>query len=160
MIFLVFYIIGLLAGIVAVITKKRRNTADIAETMLLYQLTVTVSLSSLMGFIGHVFMSEQIAEQIGWVSNGFQKELGFVSLGIAIAGFLCARYRGMFWLPVIIIFSTFYLGAAGYHIQEMMLIRNFNPLNVFPAITDILIPLTLIICWVLKAKREEPGTEK
>ena len=90
MIFLVFYIIGLLSGIIAVIIKKRRNTADIAETMLLYQLTVTVSLSSLMGFIGHVFMSEQIAAQIGWVSNGFQKELGFVSLGIGIASFMCA----------------------------------------------------------------------
>ena len=90
MIFLGFYIIGLLAGIIAVILKKRRSTADIAETLLLYQLTITVCLSSLLGFVGHVFMSEQIAAQIGWVSNGFQKELGFVSLGIGIASFMCA----------------------------------------------------------------------
>jgi hypothetical protein len=155
MIFIGFYIIGLLAGIVAVIKKQRRNTADIAETVLLYQLTIAVCLSSLLGFVGHVFMSEQIAAQIGWVSNGFQKELGFVSLGIAIASFMCAWYRGTFWLAVIIIFSAFYLGAAAIHIKEMLLVRNFNPGNVFPAIADILIPLTLIICWLLKAKREE-----
>ena len=54
MIFLGFYIIGLLAGIIAVIMKKRRSTADIAETLLLYQLTITVCLSSLLGFVGHV----------------------------------------------------------------------------------------------------------
>lgn len=160
MIFLAFYIIGLLAGLIAVIIKKQRNIADIAGTMLLYQLTVTVFLSSLQGFIGHVLMSEQIAAQIGWVSNGFQKELGFVSLGIAIAGFLCIWYRGRFWLAVIIIFSTFYLGAAVIHIEEMLLIGNFNPLNVLPAISDILIPLTLIVCWLLKAKQEERITKK
>ena len=154
MIFLGFYIIGLLAGIIAVILKKRRSTADIAETLLLYQLTITVCLSSLLRFVGHVFMSEQIAAQIGWVSNGFQKELGFVSLGIGIASFMCAWYRGKFWLAVIIIFSAFYLGAAVIHIKEMLLASNFNPLNVFPAISDILIPLTLIICWLLKAKQE------
>lgn len=154
MYFLVFYIIGLLAGIIAVIVKKRRKAADIAETLLLYQLAVTVFLSTLLGFFGHVFMSEQIAAQIGWVSNGFQKELGYVSLGIAIASFMCIWYRDKFWLPVIIIFSAFYLRAAANHIKEMLLIGNFNPGNVYPAIADILIPLTLIICWLLKAKRK------
>lgn len=159
MIFLVFYIIGLLAGVIAVIIKKQRNVTDIAETVLLYQLSVTVFLSSLQGFIGHVLMSEQIAAQIGWVSNGFQKELGFVSLGIAIASFLCIWYRGRFRLAVIIIFSSFYLGAAGVHIKEMLLIGNFNPLNVLPVISDVLIPLTLILCWFLKGKPEEHLTK-
>lgn len=155
MMFLAFYIIGLLTGIIAVIIKKRRNTtAVIAETLLLYQLTVTVFLSSLLGFMGHVLMSEQIAAQIGWVSNGFQKELGSVSLGIAIASLLCIWYRGLFWIPVIIIFSTFYLGSAANHIQEMLLAGNFNPGSVYPAIADIVIPFTLIICWILKAKRK------
>lgn len=160
MIFLIFYIIGLLAGIIAVIAKKRRNIADIAETLLIYQLTVTVFLSSLQGFIGHVFMSEMVAEQIGWVSNGFQKELGYVSLGIAITALMCIWCRGSFRLAVIIIFSAFYLGAAVNHIKEIIQISNYNPYNVIPAISDIIIPLTLIICWLLKAKKKEPSTEK
>jgi hypothetical protein len=154
MIFLGFYIVGLLVGIIAVIIKKQRNTSDIAGTVLLYQLTVTVCLSSLQGFIGHVFMSEQIASQIGWVSNGFQKELGFASLGIAIASFMCIWFRERFWLAVIIIFSTFYLGAAAIHIKDKLLIGNFNPGSVYPAIADVLIPLTLIVCWLLKQKRK------
>lgn len=154
MVFLVLYIVGLIAGIVAVIVKKRCSTAEIAETVLLYQLAVTVFLSSLQGFIGHVLMSEEIAAQIGWVSNGFQKELGIVSLGIAIASIMCIWYRGLFWLPVIIIFSTFYLGAAVIHIQEMLLEAGFNPGNVYPAIADILIPLTLIACYLLKGKKK------
>jgi hypothetical protein len=159
MAFLTLYVIALLAGIIAVIRKRRRNAADIAETVLFYQLTIAVFLSSLLGFVGHVFRSEQVAAQIGWVSNGFQKELGFVSLGIAIASFMCAWYRGTFWLAVIIIFSSFYLGAAANHIKEMLLAQNFNPGNVFPAISDILIPLTLIICWLLMAKRTLPARE-
>jgi hypothetical protein len=105
-------------------------------------------------------MSEQIAAQIGWVSNGFQKELGFVSLGIALAGFMCIWLRGKFWLAVVIIFSAFYLGTAAIHIEEMVLIGNFNPGSVYPAIAGILIPLTLIVCWLLRAIKEERKTKK
>ncbi|EHM09550.1 hypothetical protein TheveDRAFT_0383 [Thermanaerovibrio velox DSM 12556] len=152
--FIGLYLLGLLVGIAAVVKKKPRDAAHVAETLLLYQLVITVALSSLMGFVGHVFMSEKIAAQIGWASNGFQKELGFVSLGIAIAGFMCFWYRGTFWLAVIVIFSTFYLGAAVNHVKEMLLAQNFNPGNVFPAVSDVLIPLTLIACWLLKAKWE------
>jgi hypothetical protein len=155
MIFLGIYIISLLVGIIVVIRKKQRNIVDIAETMLLYLLIIAVGVSNLVGFTGHVFNSEQIAAQLGWVSNGFQKELGFVSLGIAIAGFLCARYKKEFWLAVIIILSTFYLGAAANHIYEMQLFNNFNPLNVFPMISDIIIPLSLIVFWVLMVKRKK-----
>ncbi|MGE5495403.1 MAG: DUF6790 family protein [Burkholderiales bacterium] len=73
---------------------------------------------------------------------------------------MCIWLRGRFWLAVIIIFSAFYLGAAAIHIEEMVLIGNFNPGSVYPAIVDILIPLTLIVCWLLKAKKEERLTKK
>ena len=36
--------------------------------------------------IPHIFFGEATAKSIGWVSNGFQYEVGFASLGIGLAG--------------------------------------------------------------------------
>lgn len=90
-----------------------------------------------------------MADKIGWKSNGFQIEVGYVSLGIALACLLTGRLRGFYWLPIIIISSVSYLGAALNHILEMTQKQNFNPYNVFIIIPDILTPLTLIILWLI-----------
>lgn len=119
---------------------------SISINLLFYQLTLTVTMSGISGFFGHVFFSDKIAESIGWPKgNLFQKELGFAELGYIILGILCNYFRGNFWLASIIAFSSLFLGAAIIHIIEMILKKNFKPNNAIVVIPDLLIPATLII---------------
>ena len=97
-------------------------------------------------------MSEKIAQSIGWVSNGFQKEHGIVSLGIGICGIMCYWFRDGFWIATIIPFSIFFLGAAIVYIHEMIVLKNFNLGNTVIIIPDIIMPLTIIILLLLNYK--------
>lgn len=92
MIFMGLFLTGLVSGLIHWLIR-RKNGAQLAETLLLHQL-LFLGVAMTISFMGHVLMSEEIAAQIGWVSNGFQKELGYVSLGIGICGFLAVKFRG------------------------------------------------------------------
>lgn len=116
----------------------------------LIQLVFTVGFFGIFNFIGHVILREKIAKSIGWVSNGFQIELGTVSLGIGICGILCYWIRDNFWIATIIPFTVFLFGAALLHIKEMVKDKNFNAGNVLIVLPDIIMPLTIIILLWLK----------
>ena len=66
-------------------------------------------------------MRKKVAKSIGWVSNGFQVELGFVSLGIGLCGILSYWFRDGFWLSTLIPITIFLIGAAFLHIKEMII---------------------------------------
>jgi hypothetical protein len=114
---------------------------------LLMHLSFTVGFFGIFNFVGHSLLSEKVAVRIGWVSNGFQKELGYTSLGIGICGVLCLFYQDAFWLATIIPFSTFLIGAALLHIVEIIQSKNYNPGNTWIILPDILTPATLIVLW-------------
>lgn len=64
-------------------------------------LSFTVGFFGLSNFVGHSLFSRKVAERIGWISNGFQKELGFTSLGIGLCGILCLFHQDAFWRGVV-----------------------------------------------------------
>lgn len=122
----------------------------------LTHLFFTVGFFGLFNFIGHVILSEQVALSIGWESNGFQKELGLVSLGIGICGILCYWFRDGLWIATTIPFSVFLLGAAIFHIKEMIFESNFNSGNVVIIIPDVIMPVTLFVLqWILKRRHDK-----
>ncbi len=125
------------AGIAYYYARGRRS---FIESLTVDHLVVGIGLFGLWNFIGHPLMSEQIAQSIGWTSNGFQQELGWVSLGIGIAGLLCFWIRDRFWWATAIPFSTFLLGAAGIHLVEIMEKGNLNPGNTWIIMPDLLMP--------------------
>ncbi len=147
MIYAISYIIGWIIGIAYYFIKHENGFIN---SVLLSHLVFTVGFFGLFNFIGHSLFSEKVANRIGWVSNGFQKELGYVSMGIGICGILCFFFRDSFWLATIIPFSTFLLGAAFLHIKEIIKTRNYKPGNTWIIIPDILMPITLIVLWLLK----------
>lgn len=153
MIFLISWIIGIAVGIITTILNKDiRTLSDISGNLLFYQLTITLTLTSLIGFLGHVFKSDMIADFIGWQKGSFfQKELGYAELGQAIAGLLCIWMGREFYLSTIIIVSPLYVGAAIVHIQEMIKSKNFKPGNAFMVIPDLLMPFTLILLYYLSS---------
>lgn len=152
MIFMGLFILGLITGLIHWLIK-RKTGIGLAETLLLHQLFF-LGVSMLISAYGHIFMSEEIAAQIGWVSNGFQKELGMVSLGIGICGLLAIKFRGMFWAPIIIISAVFFFGAAIVHVQELIAVDNFNPGNTLTIIPDLLGPITMIILGLITIREK------
>lgn len=150
-----FYIVSYLFGwILAIAVNFFSKKKDFLYVLCLMHLVFTVGFFGIFNFTGHVIMSEQVAASIGWVSNGFQKELGLVSLGIGICGILCWWFRDGFWLATTIPFSVFLLGAAVFHVNEMISESNFNSGNVVIIIPDILTPVTLIALQVILRRRK------
>lgn len=141
---LFFYFIAWIGSVIAIMIHKK-DIQSKYELILRYHLFISVGCGLLFNFIGHVFFSKMVADSIGWVSNGFQIELGFVSLGLGICGILSFKFKYEFGLAVIIPVSTFFIGAAIIHIKEIILTQNYHIGNVIPILPDILIPVTLTI---------------
>jgi Family of unknown function (DUF6790) len=147
MFYIISYLLGWIIGITFYFTGREN---DFINCVLLSHLVFTVGFFGLFNFIGHSFLSEKVANRIGWITNGFQKELGYVSFGIGICGIMCFYIRDTFWLATIIPFSTFLLGAAFLHSKEIIKTKNYKPGNTWIIIPDVLMPITLIVLWLLK----------
>ncbi|WP_160687963.1 DUF6790 family protein [Clostridium sp. C2-6-12] len=153
MIFFIFWLTGIIVGIVTTIINPEIRTIEaIATNLLFYQLVITITLTGIQGFLGHVFKSDMVAEFIGWEKGSpFQKELGFAELGYGIAGVFCIWMNKDFWLATIVTFCSLFVGATIVHIKEMIKSSNFKPGNSIIVLPDIIIPLTLIILYVISA---------
>jgi len=100
------------------------------------------------GFVMHVFMSKQVAASIGWVSNGFQKEVGFANLAIGAAAITASMMQSDAWVIATIAGTAFLGGAAVNHVIEIIRSRNLAPGNTLILISDLGIPASL---WILLA---------
>lgn len=144
MIFLFTWAAGLIAGLIAVLAAPAaRTVGTVCTTLLFYQMAVTLTLSGGIGFVGHVFKSDSVADSIGWAKGSpFQKELGFAELGYALAGLFSIFYGRDFWLAAIVLTSPLYLLAGFNHTREMVMKKNYAPHNTWTVLPDLLMPLS------------------
>lgn len=150
MIYLVLYFIPWIVGIIYYYSTSKRK--PIIYIFTLCHLVIGIGIFGIWNFIAHTLNSEFVANQIGWVSNGFQKELGWVSLGIGICGILCYWIRDNFWIATVIPFTTFLFGASIVHIIDILSKGNLNPGNTIIILPDIIGPATIIILLILNKK--------
>jgi hypothetical protein len=94
----------------------------------------------------HTKYAKKTAELIGWETNGFQYELGFVSFGLGLAGIYASLHSSQAWIAVTIPTTTFLVFAGINHVVEMVKNHNFNPGNTFVCISDFGLPISL---WAL-----------
>jgi hypothetical protein len=141
------YIVGWLVGL---LLFQFDGSLSLLDALTLGHLVFTVGFFGLFNFLGHVIFRKRVARQIGWESNGFQIELGIVSLGIGISGILCYWIRDSFWIATVIPFSVFLIGAGVLHIIEIIKNKNFNMGNTWIIIPDFLMPVTLIVLLLLR----------
>ncbi len=151
MIFLIYYAIGWIVGLVAAFaTGSIKDVSSASQTFLLCHLTVTVGLTGILGAYGHLFIGDRVARSIGWAAGSlFQAELGFCCLGMGALGVMCFWHQDSFWLATIVFTTVFLVGAAVVHVKEMIQKANFRPGNAITTIPDFLIPITLFILWFL-----------
>ena len=150
MIFILTWVVGLAVGFLTALTNPEIHTfGEVCSNLLFYQLTVSISLSGLIGFLGHVFRSDIVAEQIGWSKGSpFQKELGYSELGFAIAGIMCIWNGKEFWLATIVAVAPLFILAGINHIREMVVNKNYHHHNAVTSIPDLLMPLSWIFLWI------------
>ena len=140
---LTFLVIGLVASALSYAAQPSpRTRAQLVEALFSYFLLFSVGMSFFYNFVIHVFFGEMAARFIGWADSPFQTEVGFASLGFAAIGFLA--FRGDLGLRTAAVVgpSLFLLGAAGGHLYQMIIARNFAPGNAGVIFwTDLLVPI-------------------
>jgi hypothetical protein len=152
MLFLFFFILGLIVGAIHLLRDKQPRTAShVAEVLLLWLLVINTGVAGVAGFIAHTAFADATAVSIGWpTGNPFQTEVAVFNLALGVLGILCYWFRDQFWLATVIGNAVFQLGAAVVHIRQIIVANNWAPNNAGVTLyTDIGIPIVLIVLLVL-----------
>lgn len=95
--------------------------------------------------IAHLFFPVATAKQIGWISNGFQTEMGATNLALGVTGIL-SWYNPSWLIPVALIIAIIFAGCAYIHIKDRLVNKNTAPCNSGPMLyTTILVSITLFL---------------
>jgi len=135
-----------------IIFRQDYSLYTISSTLLLWLLVIGVGVNGIIGFTGHFFRADEVAEKIGWpTGNPFQREIAFANLGYGVAGLLCFFFRDGFWLAVIVVYSVFAFGAGIGHIHETKTAGNVSEYNTGAVVAhDLLMPVILfVLYWVV-----------
>ena len=125
-----------------------------SKRMFALMLFMAVGLSGVWGFIMHVFFPAIASKDIGWQANSFEFEVGLANLGLGISGIIAAFAPWGYRAAVTTVTTIFLWGAAIGHIKQIILLHNYSPGNAGTIlITDILIPLTLLVLLAISYTR-------
>jgi len=141
---------------------KQTNTRERKiEIFLIYLFALGVAGSGIGGFISHFFISDQIAEAVGWpAGNPFQLEIAFANLAIGLLGLVATGRRDGFREATVIAATVFSFGATVVHIMDLAETGNLAPGNTLQNVNNLLKPMLLIIFLVASRRAErQPGSE-
>jgi 4-amino-4-deoxy-L-arabinose transferase-like glycosyltransferase len=134
-----------LATIHIALDKSCRSRQRNLEIFLLYLLGVGVAAGGIGGFFGHFFISDVVADSIGWPKgNPFQLEVGFANLAFGILGIVAMGRRDGFREATVIAVTIFGVGATIVHIMDIVQTGNLAPANTLPNVSNLLKPALLI----------------
>ena len=153
------FIYSLLPVIIAAIhvglDKSVRSRERILETFLLYLFGVGVAGSGIGGFFGHFFISNSVAESIGWpTGNPFQLEVAFANLALGILGIIAMGRRDGFREATVIAVTIFGVGATIVHTRDIIETGNLAPGNTIQNISNLIKP-ALLIGFLIASRRAE-----
>ncbi len=132
-----------LAGVTA---PGATDGEDFAVSAMRWMMTIPAGYMFVASGVMHTVFAKSTAKNIGWTTNGFQYELGFVSFGLGVAGVVGAYMNTDAWIVLSIVSSVFLIGAAANHIKEIFADKNFSPGNTIVLVYDIGLPISL---WAL-----------
>jgi 4-amino-4-deoxy-L-arabinose transferase-like glycosyltransferase len=125
------------------------------ELFLLYLLGIGVARSGIGGFFGHVFISDPVAESIGWpTGNPFQLEVGVANLAVGILGIVAMGRRDGFREATVIAATVLGVGATLVHAMDVIESGNLAPGNTIQNISNLLRP-ALLIAFLAASRRAE-----
>ena len=125
------------------------------EIFLLYIFGIGVAGSGIGGFFGHVFISDSVAESIGWpTGNPFQLEVGFANLAIGVLGIVAMDRRDGFREATVIAVTVFAVGATVVHVMDVIESGNLAPGNTIQNVSNLLRP-ALLIAFLAASRRAQ-----
>jgi hypothetical protein len=141
--------------------KSARSRERTLEVYVLYLFAVGVAGSGIGGFFGHFFLSDAVAESIGWPSgNPFQLEVGFANLALGILGIVAMGRRDGFREATVIAVTVFGVGATVVHSRDIIETGNLARGNTVQNVANLLKP-ALLIGFLAASRRAErsPNSE-
>jgi 4-amino-4-deoxy-L-arabinose transferase-like glycosyltransferase len=125
------------------------------EIFLLYLFGVGVAGSGIGGFFGHVFLSDSVAESIGWpTGNPFQLEVGVANLAVGILGIVAMGRRDGFREATVIAVTVLGVGATVVHTMDVIESGNLAPGNTIQNLSNLLRP-ALLIAFLAASRQAE-----
>ena len=136
----------LLLGMAHILLDKNTlTTARLIEVFIVYILAISVGANGLGGAFGHLFLSDIVAQGIGWEAGSpFQLEMGFANLALGILGVVAIGKRDGFRTATIIAITVIGAGATSVHIMDILAQGNLSPGNTIQNIANLLDPILLI----------------
>jgi 4-amino-4-deoxy-L-arabinose transferase-like glycosyltransferase len=135
--------------------KSSKSRERKLEIFLLYLFGVGVAGSGIGGFFGHFFISDSVAESIGWpTGNPFQLEVGFANLAVGILGIVAMGRRDGFREATVIAVTVLGVGATIVHARDIIETGNLAPGNTLQNVGNLLKP-ALLIGFLAASRRAE-----
>jgi len=139
--------------------ERQGETVKRLGTMLMYLVVYLIGFGSLWGFVGHFFMADFVANNIGWTTgSGFQAELAFYHLAFAGLAGAAVWYKGAYWGAVIVSKAVFLYGAAYTHIVDIIQHANTAAGNAGIEVLwigDIIIPTLLVVLFFVYQRQSQ-----
>ena len=109
----------LLAGVVILFDAAASSRVRRLEAMMIFLFAIAVAGNGISSFFGHFFLSDIVAESVGWPSgNLFQLEMGFANLTIAVLGLVAVGRRDGFREATVIAVTVLSVGATIVHLMH------------------------------------------
>jgi hypothetical protein len=146
----------LAAGHIA-LDRQSRTPARRIEIVTIYLLAISVGASGLGGAFGHLFLSDLVAEGVGWPAGSpFQLEMGFANLVIGVLGILAIGRRDGFRTATILATTILGFGATAVHLWDIAATGNLAPGNTLQNLGNLLDPILLITLTSLAGRTTDP----
>ncbi len=140
--------------------RQARTSARRTELFMIYILAVSVGANGLSGAFGHLFLSDLVAEGVGWpVGSPFQLEMGFANLLVGVLGLMAISRRDGFRTATILATTILGLGATSVHLLDIASTGNLAPGNTLQNLGNLLDPALLIGLTWLATRTTDPDAE-
>ena len=140
--------------------RQARTPARRIELFIVYLLAISVGANGVGGAFGHLFLSDLIAEGIGWPAGSpFQLEMGFANLLIGVLGVIAISRRDGFRAATILATTILGVGATIVHLIDIAATGNLSPGNTIQNLGNLLDPVLLISLTWLASRTTDPDAE-
>jgi hypothetical protein len=142
------------------IDRQARMPARRIELFIMYLLAISVGANGLGGAFGHLFLSDLVAEGVGWPTGSpFQLEMGFANLLVGVLGLMAISRRDGFRTAAVLATTILGLGATAVHLMEIATTGNLAPGNTIQNVGNLLDPVLLIGLTLLTSRITDPDAE-
>jgi hypothetical protein len=151
-----FTLLPVIAAAIAIRFDPRIDSrSQKMETYLVYLFGLGVAGGGIGGFFGHTFLSDFIAESVGWPAGSpFQLEMGFANLAIGVLGFVAIARRDGFREATVMAATILSVGASVVHFIDILETGNLAPGNTIQNISNLLKP-ALLIGFLVASRRAD-----